>query len=88
MRSDDAAKREHRIRDKAFESWNHAGCPAGKDEEFWAKGRELVDKEDREEEEAKRRRDEAADRQAGRQEGPGGRGQREDARGAPADQRR
>jgi hypothetical protein len=31
---------EHRIRERAFELWQEAGCPEGRAEEFWHKARE------------------------------------------------
>ncbi len=31
---------EHRIRERAFELWQEAGCPEGRAEEFWHLARE------------------------------------------------
>jgi hypothetical protein len=33
---------EHRIRERAFELWQEAGCPEGRAEDFWHLAREQV----------------------------------------------
>jgi hypothetical protein len=33
---------EHRIRERAFELWQEAGCPEGRADEFWHLAREQV----------------------------------------------
>lgn len=37
---------EDRIRSHAYQLWQAAGCPDGRDEEFWEKAKELVAIED------------------------------------------
>jgi DUF2934 family protein len=37
---------EDHIRKHAYQLWVEAGCPEGRDEEFWEKGRELAAIED------------------------------------------
>jgi hypothetical protein len=33
---------EHRVRERAFQLWQEAGCPEGRDEEFWHQARAAV----------------------------------------------
>jgi len=33
--SDSTTLTEHRIRERAFQLWQEAGCPEGRAEEFW-----------------------------------------------------
>ena len=47
--SDDPAKntpeREARIRSRAYDLWEAAGCPEGREQEFWKQAEALIDEE-------------------------------------------
>jgi hypothetical protein len=32
---------EHRVRERAFQLWQEAGCPEGRADEFWRRAREM-----------------------------------------------
>lgn len=43
---EDTPERLARIRKRAYELWEEAGCPEGRDIEFWERARELVGMEE------------------------------------------
>jgi hypothetical protein len=47
--SDDPAKntseREAKIRSRAYDLWEAAGCPEGREQEFWKQAEALIDEE-------------------------------------------
>jgi hypothetical protein len=42
----DTPEREQRIRERAYHLWEDDGCPAGREQEFWERARELIGMED------------------------------------------
>jgi hypothetical protein len=38
--------REERIRERAYQLWEHDGCPHGQDREYWERASELIGMED------------------------------------------
>ena len=42
-------EREQQIRERAHRLWEEAGCPEGRDNEFWERAERALDEEDRDE---------------------------------------
>lgn len=46
MHGSDITEREHRIRERAYQMWEHDGRPTGQDDYYWQKAEDAINAED------------------------------------------